>query len=146
VLGFAWQQWSHAQRATRHKLAGWIYPGITDPPVDEVILLTQRIHEAVFRYKPRPYDSPIVLFRSRVLQTGRLHDPELGWAEVAEGGLTVVETPGEHGEMFLEPTVALLSHKLQQYLPGGTPDEASFRASLEPRAVAQAARLSRGQR
>jgi thioesterase domain-containing protein len=67
-------------------------------------------------YEPEPCDWPVVLVRSQVLQTGWFRDPQLGWAKVARGGLQVVEMPGEHDAMFLEPDVQRLGSTLNQCL------------------------------
>jgi thioesterase domain-containing protein len=71
-------------------------------------------------YRPEPCDWPLVLVRSRVLQTGWFRDPLLGWGEVAQGGLQLFEMPGEHDAMFLEPDVKRLGSILQQCLRRAT--------------------------
>ncbi|MBV8068564.1 MAG: hypothetical protein JO270_01565 [Acidobacteriaceae bacterium] len=66
------------------------------------------------RYSPLPTGVPLLLMRSRV---DRYQDPDLGWRELALGGLETVEVPGDHIGMFREPQVqflaAALSNRLQ---------------------------------
>jgi amino acid adenylation domain-containing protein len=66
-------------------------------------------YRTVIDYRPEPCDTPIVLFRSTVLQSGWFRDPQLGWGALARGGLTVHEMSGEHNTMFLEPDVQQLA-------------------------------------
>jgi amino acid adenylation domain-containing protein len=73
-------------------------------------------YRAAADYEPEPCDVPMVLFRSQVLQTGRFRDPQLGWGDVAQGGLQVYEMPGEHDAMFLEPDVQRLALTVNECL------------------------------
>jgi thioesterase domain-containing protein len=51
-------------------------------------------------------------------QVDRYQDPNLGWGEVAHGGLETVEVAGDHIAMFREPQVealaAALWHRLER--------------------------------
>jgi hypothetical protein len=60
----------------------------------------------------------VVVVRSEALQTGWFRDPRLGWGEVARGGLELIEMPGEHDAMFLEPDVQRLGAHLRRCLTG----------------------------
>jgi thioesterase domain-containing protein len=67
-------------------------------------------YRTVFDYRPEPCDTPVLLFRSTIFpQKGLFRDPHLGWGQVARGGLTVHEMPGEHDTMFREPHVQRLA-------------------------------------
>ncbi|MCV2864055.1 type I polyketide synthase [Albidovulum sediminicola] len=45
--------------------------------------------------------------------------------------LSVIEVPGDHDTMVLEPNVRVLVHKLREVLDGAVPDERPFRAAAE---------------
>jgi thioesterase domain-containing protein/acyl carrier protein len=99
---------------------------------DDFARLVELLQAAVMAYEPKPYDSPVVLFRSRVLQSGRYRDTQLGWGDFASDNLEVVETPGEHGDMFREPAVQILADKLSEYLP---PNAGLRKRGLEEKAL-----------
>ncbi len=63
------------------------------------------VTNAVKNYVPRPYGGRVTLFRSRRQRTVSSHDPEMGWGQLARGGLKVVVSPGEHGDLLNEPFV-----------------------------------------
>lgn len=60
-------------------------------------------------YTPVPIRVPLLLIRSQV---DRYQDPNLGWSEVASGGLETVEVAGDHIGMFREPQVQDLAAAL----------------------------------
>jgi thioesterase domain-containing protein len=90
--------------------------GGEEASVREIMDLWKVQYLAARGYQPKPCDWPVVLARSEALQSGWFRDPRLGWGDVARGGLQVVEMPGEHDAMFLEPDVQQLGSILQQYL------------------------------
>ncbi len=130
AAGLGWEKMRGAQNSWRRKLAAWLHPDMREPLADDLGRLVNQLHAAVTAYEPQPYDSPMVLFRSRELQSGRYRDPNLGWAEFAQGGLDVTETPGEHGDMFLEPTVEILANKLVMYLTDSAPSQSAMEKTL----------------
>jgi thioesterase domain-containing protein len=103
---------SQGRRAMPHRRA----PG--RPAEQPLTLSWQAQYHAAADYEPQPCDSPLVLFRSQVLQTGLFRDPRLGWGDVARGGLQVYAMPGEHDAMFLEPDVQQLASILKECLSG----------------------------
>lgn len=80
---------------------------------------------ALERYTVRPYPGVVTLFRPRleivhVLKAGRVTNakrefvlPDNGWAAHA-GRLDVIEVPGNHDSMVLEPNVRVLAARLQK--------------------------------
>jgi len=92
------------------------YRDIGLPAVEDMNYSSRFQYLAVKRYEPMPSVTPLVLFRSAVLQTGRFRDPLLGWGEIAKSGLILHELPGEHDAMFIEPGVELLTAKLAESL------------------------------
>jgi thioesterase domain-containing protein len=91
----------------------------TEDLADHPFGLSWRVqYAAAANYRPEPIDTPLVLIRSAVLQTGLFRDPQLGWGPVARGGLQVFEMPGEHDAMFKEPDVQRLASTLSKCLQG----------------------------
>jgi len=63
---------------------------------DDILLI------AVKRYRPRPYDGRVLLFRSDKYRTWKYWDPNLGWAHLVPN-LKVVAVPGVHDSMLTGP-------------------------------------------
>lgn len=77
---------------------------------------SSRARRATRDYRPRPYGGRVVLFRAEIGLSGRVSDPDLGWRELAQGGLETHDVPGGHSTMFLEPGVEMLGEKLRRSL------------------------------
>jgi len=73
-------------------------------------------HEANRTYVPKPYPGCITLFRATEQPYGIYPDPALGWAELAIGGLEIVDVMGHHGAIIREPRVRALAQKLNESL------------------------------
>ncbi|WP_375341428.1 amino acid adenylation domain-containing protein [Lyngbya sp. CCY1209] len=71
--------------------------------------------EAMKAHVPRPYAGQITLFRAADRQAGlgRTIDPQLGWEELALGGVDIIEVPGHHLSILTEPNVKILAEKLR---------------------------------
>jgi amino acid adenylation domain-containing protein len=83
-------------------------------------------HEAMYAYKPRAYAGGITLFRARRQPLMSPHDPSLGWADLVQGQIEVVEVKGNHNGILRYPQVRTLAAHLRPLLqtmpvvPGGT--------------------------
>jgi len=81
--------------------------GLLTPAVDEALLraenrwYTDYLLSARSRYKERPYDGDMLVFRCEETLTGRYFDEDLGWRSVVRGRLHVMDCPGMHDEMYL---------------------------------------------
>ncbi len=87
---------------------------------------------AAMNYEPRPWSGTTTLFRAAVQPDLRL-PMDLGWAPIAQGGLEVVELPGDHDLVFREPNIQVLAAQLRARLEHS--DTAEVRVS-EPAAYA----------
>jgi thioesterase domain-containing protein/NRPS condensation-like uncharacterized protein len=87
---------------------------------------------AAMNYQPRPWPGPITLFRASVQPDPRL-PLDLGWTPFAEGGVEVLELPGDHDLVFQEPNIQVLAAQLRARLEHS--DAAETRVS-EPAACA----------
>jgi thioesterase domain-containing protein/acyl carrier protein len=62
-----------------------------------------RSHNAILKqYQPRPYLGPIILFRGPAGDRWPYNDPELGWKDLARGGLKIYIIDAHHLD-FMEP-------------------------------------------
>jgi acyl-CoA synthetase (AMP-forming)/AMP-acid ligase II/thioesterase domain-containing protein len=73
-------------------------------------------HALRIAYNPQPYSGRVALFRARTrpLLAPRAHD--LGWSELAGGGLDIAVVPGNHDTMLREPHVQVLADRLKACL------------------------------
>src|SRR6267154_676091 len=76
------------------------------------------LYTAVSNYQPRPYDSPVLLIRSRRGMLGLARDTHLGWGTTLGEEVEVCETEGNHYTMYagreLECVVRKVRESLQQ--------------------------------
>jgi amino acid adenylation domain-containing protein len=70
---------------------------------------------ALRNYKPRPFDGRLVLFRAAE-QTDRNAPPDLGWNALFTQGVQVVQVPGDHERIFLEPAIEDLARAIRESL------------------------------
>jgi thioesterase domain-containing protein len=67
---------------------------------------------AAINYKPKPWPGVLTLFRASVQPDPRL-PLDLGWTPLAEGGVQVIELPGDHDLVFREDNTRVLAEKLR---------------------------------
>ena len=67
-------------------------------------------------YSPGIYDGRVLLFRCCVRPAGEESGRDLGWSEVARGGLEVHEIPGDHHSMWVEPNIRAVAARLKTCL------------------------------
>jgi thioesterase domain-containing protein len=99
-----------SRRDIRDELGMWIFP-------DYMVGVLEKLHDAFRRYVPRPYPGRVTVFKPRTkpLVCHRLrHD--LGWSDLAIGGVEIVTVPGSHGTILKEPLVAHLAGALSTAL------------------------------
>jgi amino acid adenylation domain-containing protein len=71
--------------------------------------------QAAKEYVPKAYTGQVTVFRAeeRPVTNGQEVDPNMGWSELALGGLDIQHVPGNHFSMFNEPYVKSLSEKMK---------------------------------
>jgi thioesterase domain-containing protein len=88
--------------------------------------IAKAFYDALAHYDTQPFDGRVVLFRpeldeSHVLGPGRVvsharefvyHDND--WGRFVPGGVEVIEVPGDHDGMVLEPSVRVLAANLRR--------------------------------
>jgi amino acid adenylation domain-containing protein len=73
-------------------------------------------HCYFFQYRPEQYPGRVLLFRHSK-ETGETSADELlGWGGLLTGRLEVCEVPGDHWEIFGEPSVRVMAEKLSESL------------------------------
>jgi thioesterase domain-containing protein len=85
---------------------------------------------AMREYAPQPYAGRVVFFRARERDPINPQNPELAWAGVARGGLTVHEVPGNHITMNFLPNVQVMADLLKAHIDD-TPSERGSRRSVD---------------
>ena len=111
-------------------------------PESQVEML--RLHVRVIRaYEPKPFNGTATLFLPR---TGPLLGPwpqidDMGWKDIARGGVEVHSVPGSHSTFLGEPFAGLLAARLEQCIRDAEarPAAAPPAVALGPRAVAKRA-------
>lgn len=73
------------------------------------------LYAAVRNYQPRPYDSPVLLIRSRRGILGLVRDTHLGWGKTL-GKLEVCESEGNPYTMYAGPNLERLAQKVNDSL------------------------------
>jgi thioesterase domain-containing protein/acyl carrier protein len=76
--------------------------------------------DAASRYRPEPYAGRVLMFRARLIDEIYRHmGPTLGWAkEIPQ--LEIIEVPGGHDSLVLEPNVQVLTAHLAQAIAQAT--------------------------
>jgi amino acid adenylation domain-containing protein len=73
---------------------------------------------AVERYEPRLYPAPMLVFRADVSfwDSQQSLDTALGWSCVAQGGVQMIDVPGEHLSILERGNVETLARRLQEVI------------------------------
>jgi acyl transferase domain-containing protein/thioesterase domain-containing protein/NAD(P)-dependent dehydrogenase (short-subunit alcohol dehydrogenase family)/acyl carrier protein len=80
--------------------------------------LFNAFRDAASKYRPRPYDGAVLLFRARMIDEIYSHmGPALGWRELIPN-LEIIEVPGGHDSLVLEPNVQVLTAQLARAIAG----------------------------
>ena len=76
--------------------------------------LFSSFRDAASRYRPRAYDGRVLMFRARLIDEIYRHmGPTLGWRDVIPH-LEIIEVPGGHDSLVLEPNVQVLTSHLSE--------------------------------
>jgi len=74
------------------------------------------------RFRPRPYDGPILLYVSEENRK-LLATRDLGWGRLARAGLDIVDLPGNHHELMARETVETFADDLRNHIVAAQPTE-----------------------
>jgi thioesterase domain-containing protein len=70
--------------------------------------LDPALHDAVAGYVPEPYPGSVMVVRPTNRPAGTYWDAELGWQGLV-AGISVVDVPGNHRDVFTAPNVAVMA-------------------------------------
>jgi thioesterase domain-containing protein/acyl carrier protein len=97
---------------TRHRWLRWLLKRLPhDWRVPTPPGSIARIH-----YRPSSYPGQIVLFWATEGWARRSRTPDLGWARLADGGLSVQAVPGNHRTMAYGPNARILARQVTECL------------------------------
>ena len=71
-------------------------------------------------YSIAPYNGKVTLFKALDRRLETIIDPTMGWKKHAQCDVEIIEVPGGHNTMLLEPNDRILCEKLQQSLNKNT--------------------------
>jgi thioesterase domain-containing protein len=116
------QTFAGSLRRVRHELHGRRVPA----PAAEWEMDYRRNIDLSTRYRVRPYDGKVVLVRAKIQADwfNRVqHD--LGWTRLCAGAFSIVDLPGDHHAIFVEPGVHRLNRALHAAVAGPACEAAS---------------------
>jgi thioesterase domain-containing protein len=98
-----------AVRATQRQERGGEIPA--DMWMSRFVELNQA---AAREYEVLPYDGPMTVFHATKVSFDRpeVIDAGLGWGPYAQGGVEVIDVPGDHMSILAEPHVAVMARHL----------------------------------
>jgi amino acid adenylation domain-containing protein len=96
----------------RAQRAGIVPPFVRRKNFRHYIMINKVQTQAWRAYVAKPYPGRISLFRSEELVSRSGSQPDLGWAKLAQGGMDLVDVPGDHMSMMEMPHVRYLAEKL----------------------------------
>jgi amino acid adenylation domain-containing protein len=67
-------------------------------------------------FTPARFRAPVVLFKRPKQPFYYINDPQMGWAERSEGGVTIHEVEFYHAEILREPHVKVFGEKLAEHM------------------------------
>jgi amino acid adenylation domain-containing protein len=96
-------------------------------------LYEEQNEQSTLGYCPQVYSGTITLFKAMDQKVGvsALLDPELGWRDLAAGGLEIHDIPGSHLGMLQDPHAQVLGESLRASIDRATGEEAQPMRSLK---------------
>ncbi|MBK9992034.1 MAG: amino acid adenylation domain-containing protein [Verrucomicrobia bacterium] len=89
-----------------------LLPGKAETNGDSALKSIQAINDqAINAYRPKPYTGKLTLFKPRVNYKS-FPDPKMGWGEIAQGGVEIMELSMNPHAMLVEPFVQDLAKTL----------------------------------
>jgi amino acid adenylation domain-containing protein len=86
-------------------------------PLPPILANVERVNRRADRdYVPQVYPGRMTLFRAMEQLPEWEHDPQLGWEDLATGGLVIHDVPGNHLTLIQEPNVRALAEQLNACL------------------------------
>ncbi|MCP4661804.1 MAG: AMP-binding protein [bacterium] len=96
--------------------AGLVPPGLELPEIVRLFAMFRINVRAMERYSASAYSGRLVLFKAGERLSKESEAPDLGWSELAEGGLEIHEIGGNHYSILRDPHVEVLADCLAEIL------------------------------
>ena len=101
-----------------------VLQGDVPPPYQDWIVtypkrqqpLIRTIRKALRNYQPRTFDGNLILFSTGQDMTLYPGDPARGWNAFITGKTTVLDIPGDHGNLYLDPHAQSVARKIEESL------------------------------
>jgi amino acid adenylation domain-containing protein len=113
------RRWEYLTSAIRRRKAHLLCKvcSLLGRPVPSSAVSMEEVNRfAAGRYVPRIYPGRLTLLRTVLSPRLAVDDPQLGWGDLAAGGIEIHEIPGGHLEITDEPHVRILAQKLASCL------------------------------
>jgi thioesterase domain-containing protein len=134
--------------SARNRIGDWLWKaGFTAyrwsrRPLPEVLWDNLKLCiRATELYRPKPYPGRIILFKAEEQKGFYGPDSELGWGDVALGGVQIIDVPGDHMSLLEKPRVFQLANHLRAAMEASQLDAAKKR-EVEPGNVDLAAEVT----
>jgi len=85
-------------------------PFLTDEAYDQ--RLQAHLEKVLRRYRPSPTQLKVAVYRSSLEPRGLFLDYDMGWSDLAKGGVDTTLIEGDHHTMFLSPGVDRMSEDI----------------------------------
>jgi len=93
---------------------------------------------AAARYAPSVYPGRVTVLRTELHPFICAFDPTFGWAEYAQGGVTVKVVTGAHESILNEPHVQAVAAELNRCFHNGAPNKVAMEADASRRSAIEA--------
>ncbi len=95
----------------------WIRPDVSLQQFGHFVRILRTYHDAWRVYHARPYPGKITVFRATNSRPDSADAPDLGWAELANGGVEVHDVPGDHISVMVDDAqVKILAQQISNCL------------------------------
>jgi thioesterase domain-containing protein len=101
-----WETLTKSAQSGRSLMTGW--------PWDSSLLANQAPEGT--SYVPKVYPGKITVFSPSEQLPLYHHEPDMGWSELAGGGLEIHVVPGRFASIIAEPAVSVMAEKLRSCL------------------------------
>jgi len=92
------------------------FPELDISQGSHVVTLFKMHSKAMWSYTPRVYPGKVLFFRAQERDAFNDEHPEQAWIDLAQGGLEILEVPGNHITMNFPPHVQVMAERLKPYL------------------------------
>ncbi|MBX3731626.1 MAG: amino acid adenylation domain-containing protein [Verrucomicrobiae bacterium] len=113
AMKLEWRFYQPLWKPVKRWLVRWfLRRGRLVPPKLRTFYINDTYDQAVTAFRPRPYPGRITIFKAE----HAWGPADLGWRDLAGGGLVLESVPGDHFSMIEDPQVEGLCRKLAQAL------------------------------